>query len=138
MRIHSSSGPLFNLATLSGMTAEPVHHSINYVELNVSDLERAIAFYGGAFGWEFTTYAPVYAGIKGPDGTEVGGLSVSEDLRPAGGPFVILYSEDLDASAQTVRDNGGEVTMEPYAFPGGRRFHFTDPSGNELGVWSTT
>lgn len=119
------------------MGTEHIHHSINYIELNVSDLQKATAFYGGAFGWEFTTYAPVYAGIKGPDGTEVGGLSVSEELRPPGGPFVILYSKDLEATAQAIQDNGGRITVEPYSFPGGRRFHFTDPSGNELGVWSS-
>ncbi|TQC44463.1 VOC family protein, partial [Rhodococcus sp. WS4] len=55
-----------------------------------------------------------------------------------GGPFVLLYSDDLDASADAVRAAGGSVVNGPYDFPGGRRFHFTDPSGNELGVWSST
>ncbi|WP_017601351.1 VOC family protein, partial [Nocardiopsis lucentensis] len=71
----------------------------------------------------------------GGDAPEVGGLALGERARP-GGPFVLLYSTDLDASVAAVREAGGEVVNGPYAFPGGRRFHFTDPSGNELGVWS--
>ena len=115
------------------------HHAIDYIEINVPDeagLVRAKAFYGSVFGWEFTDYAPVYAGIRDPSGAEeVGGLSVGGEIS-AGSPLVLLWSQDLDASAQAVRDGGGEVIQEPYAFPGGRRFHFADPSGNHLGVWS--
>lgn len=118
------------------MTAQPEHHRINYVELTVTDLEAAKAFYGQAFGWEFNDYGPAYAGIQGADGTEVGGLDAMSDPRPVGGPFVILYSEDLDATTQAIKLAGGSITQGPYEFPGGRRFHFTDPSGNELGVWS--
>lgn len=112
------------------------HHAINYVELTVDDLEKAKAFYRDAFGWEFTDYGPTYAGIKGPDG-EVGGLTEAPVPRPQGGPFVILYSIDLEASAAAIREAGGVITEGPYEFPGGRRLHFTDPSGNELGVWAT-
>jgi uncharacterized protein len=54
----------------------------------------------------------------------------------AGGPFVLLYSTDLDRSVEAVKNAGGHVVNGPYEFPGGRRFHFTDPSGNELGVWA--
>lgn len=120
------------------MTAKPEHHSINYVELTVVDLAAAKAFYNETFGWEFNDYGPAYAGIKGSDGTEVGGLDAMADTRPAGGPFVILYSDDLDATALAIESAGGAITKGPYEFPGGRRFHFTDPSGNELGVWSTS
>ena len=69
---------------------------------------------------------------------EVGGLATSEVAAVRGGPLVLLYSDDLDASVERVRAAGGEIVNGPYAFPGGRRFHFTDPSGNELGVWSTS
>jgi len=55
---------------------------------------------------------------------------------PGGGPLVILYSNDLDATLAAVRSAGGTIVKEPFAFPGGRRFHFADPSGNELAVWS--
>lgn len=111
------------------------HHRINYVEITVHDLAQSMAFYHQAFGWEFNEYGSTYAGIIGADGEEVGGLMVSE-LRPAGGPFVILFSDDLDRSAEAIEAAGGVVTVDPYPFPGGRRLHFTDLSGNELGVWA--
>jgi len=113
----------------------PTHHAIDYIELNVDDLEATQAFYAGAFGWQFTSYGPSYAGIRSPDGeSEVGGLNAEGSPAP-GGPLVLLWSADLDATVAAVTAAGGTVTQGPYAFPGGRRFHFTDPSGNELGVW---
>lgn len=114
------------------------HHSIDYVEFTVTDLEQAKRFYASAFGWQFNDYGPGYAGIRSPHGEaapEVGGLRVDQEVR-AGGPLVLLYSSDLDQSVQAVKEAGGHVVNGPYEFPGGRRFHFTDPSGNELGVWS--
>lgn len=119
------------------MNAEPQHHSINYVELTVTDLEVARAFYHDAFGWEFNDYGPMYAGIRGAGESEVGGLAVADEPRPAGGPFVILFSTDLDASSRAIEQAGGRIVEQPYEFPGGRRLHFVDPSGNELGVWSS-
>ncbi|MFC5337688.1 VOC family protein [Leucobacter denitrificans] len=119
------------------MSHVPEHHSINYVEITVTDLERAKQFYTNAFNWVFKDYGPTYAAILGPSGfDEVGGLLVAEKPRPTGGPFVLLYSANLDASAAAIVAAGGEVTEGPYEFPGGRRLHFTDPSGNELGVWA--
>lgn len=110
------------------------HHTIDYVELTVRDLAAAKRFYAGAFGWSFTDYGPAYAGIRGPD-RESGGLRESDEVRTTG-PLVILYSDDLEASVAAVKAAGGQILVEPYAFPGGRRFHFADPSGNELAVWS--
>lgn len=116
----------------------PTHHAIDYIELNVTDLAAAKAFYAGAFGWRFNDYGPGYAGIVAPDGDgEVGGLNPSGAVA-RGGPLVILYSEDLDASAASVQSAGGEIVQEAYDFPGGRRFHFAAPSGNELAVWSAS
>ena len=112
-----------------------IHHAIDYVELTVRDLGAAKRFYSAAFGWQFNDYGPEYAGIKGPDGGETGGLHQTPQLR-TGGPLVILYSEDLERSLAAVRAAGGTVSVEPFSFPGGRRFQFKDPSGNELGVWS--
>ncbi|MDG4835036.1 VOC family protein [Micromonospora sp. WMMD967] len=112
------------------------HHAIDYVEFTVTDLAAAKRFYTEAFGWQFTDYGPGYAGIRNPQGdSEVGGLRLDEAVR-AGGPLVLLFSTDLDTSVQAVKDAGGQVVDGPYEFPGGRRFHFTDPSGNELGVWA--
>lgn len=114
------------------------HHRLNYIELSVTDLAAAQAFYSGAFGWEFNSYGPAYAGVKGADGDEVGGLALADAARPNGGPLVLLYSDDLDATVEAVTAAGGSVVNGPYEFPGGRRFHFTDPSGNELGVWASS
>ena len=114
------------------------HHAIDYVEFTVTDLEQAKRFYTDAFGWRFNDYGPEYAGIQSPQGDsapEVGGLSKGQEVR-AGGPLVLLYSTDLDRSVEAVKNAGGQVVNGPYDFPGGRRFHFTDPSGNELGVWA--
>ena len=113
----------------------PRHHSLDYVEFTVRDLARAKRFYADAFGWAFTDYGPTYAGIQG-DGREVGGMEQTDAPRARGGALPILYSTDLEASLAAVEASGGTVTEAPFAFPGGRRFHFLDPSGNELAVWT--
>ena len=110
------------------------HHAIDYIEIAVTDVDATKAFYGEAFGWSFVDYGPDYAGIQS-DGREVGGLRRDSEVRP-GGPLVILYSQDLEASADAVAASGGTIVRPIYAFPGGRRFHFADPAGNELAVWS--
>ena len=122
-------------------TSPHTHHSLDYVELGIMDFAAAKDFYGRAFGWTFTDYGPgpQYVGIRGigpAADVEVGGFRQEAEVS-AGGPLILLYSSDLDSRVQAVRDAGGEVVVEPYDFPGGRRFHFKDPSGNELGVWST-
>lgn len=110
------------------------HHRIDYVEFTVLDVGEAKQFYGAAFGWRFTDYGPGYAGIRGTRG-EVGGLRQDAKVR-TGGPLIVLYSTDLAASVKAVRAAGGRIVKKPFAFPGGKRFHFEDPSGNELAVWS--
>jgi predicted enzyme related to lactoylglutathione lyase len=119
--------------------AEPAHrhHALDYVEISVTDVGEARKFYSSAFGWVFNEYGPDYAGIQDPaqPGAEVGGLARASHVRQ-GGPLILLFSDDLDASASAVVAAGGRITNGPYDFPGGRRFHFTDPSGNELGVWA--
>ena len=110
-----------------------VHHTIDYVEFTVEDVAEAKTFYTAAFGWSFNDYGPDYVGIVGRGG-EVGGLTKGE-ARP-GGPLVIVYSDDLDATLTGLRAAGATITQEPYPFPGGRRFHFADPSGNESAVWA--
>ena len=122
---------------MTGMAepAEHRHHAIDYIELTVTDLAEAKRFYADAFGWEFNDYGPQYAGIRDGSAEEVGGLAAGTELRP-GGPLVLLYSADLDRTLAAVTSAGGRVVNGPYEFPGGRRFHFLDTSGNELGVWS--
>ena len=113
------------------------HHAISYVEFGATDLPAARAFYQAAFGWEFNDYGGAYAGIKAPGGDgEVGGLNPSSAPGNTGSPLVLLFSEDLDATLVSVKDAGGAIVAGPYEFPGGRRFEFTDPSGNRLGVYS--
>lgn len=120
------------------MTTSPQHHSLDYVELVVTDLEGSKRFFADAFGWTFNDYGPGYAGIASPsgDGSEVGGLMLADEPRPVGGPLVLLYSDDLDATKRAIVAAGGTILQEPYEFPGGRRLHFADTSGNELGVWA--
>lgn len=104
---------------------------IDYVELPGGDLSSTKAFYSSAFGWGFTDYGPTYAGFE--EAGLNGGLDAAEGATTT--PLVILKATDLEAALQRVRDAGGEVTKEIFEFPGGRRFHFRDPAGNELGVW---
>lgn len=119
---------------VTGMTN--IHHTIDYIELPAVDLPSARAFYEKAFGWQFNEYGPEYAGIRSSTGDgEVGGLDGTAGERRT--PLVLLYSDDLDASLAAVKAAGGTLVQGPYEFPGGRRFHFTDPSGTELGVWTS-
>jgi predicted enzyme related to lactoylglutathione lyase len=116
------------------------HHGLDYVELAQVDLEAAKAFYGAAFGWTFTDYGPDYVGYcdgRTHDGVpvEAGGFR-REATVATGGPLVILYSRTLAATRDAVKAAGGQLTKDIFAFPGGRRFQFLDPSGNELAVWS--
>ncbi|MCB9739466.1 MAG: VOC family protein [Deltaproteobacteria bacterium] len=118
--------------------AQPIHHAIDYIELPVHDMAAARAFYAAAFGWRFNDYGPGYTGIVRPGGQgEAGGLRLQADHAGSrGGPLVILYSAEIDATEAAVRAAGGEVVVPIFAFPGGRRFAFLDPSGNELAVWT--
>jgi predicted enzyme related to lactoylglutathione lyase len=112
------------------------HHAIDYIEISVTDIAAAKRFYGGAFGWRFNDYGPGYAGIVGPSSdAEVGGLAHVDEVR-GGGPLVVLYSTALEDSQAAVAAAGGRIIKPIFAFPGGRRFQFADPAGNELAVWS--
>ena len=107
---------------------------IDYVEFNVGDIARTRRFYGDAFGWTFTDYGPSYCEFS--DGNLKGGFSTEGKPRAAGGPLVILYANDLQDAVKRVEAAGGKITRPVFNFPGGRRFHFADPDGYELGVWS--
>lgn len=106
---------------------------IDNIEFNVSDIARSKAFYAAVFGWTFTDYGPAYTEFS--DGRLTGGFTTGEPVRP-GGPLVILYADDLQATQRRVEAAGGSVSRAVFAFPGGRRFHFTDPDGFELAVWT--
>src|SRR3989344_6204229 len=108
------------------------HHAINYVEFAGKDLEKIKQFYIEVFGWTFTDYGPSYAAF-GNSYLE-GGFST--EAMPGKGPLVILYSNNLAATKDSILAHGGHLEKDIYSFPGGRRFHFIDPGGNELAVWS--
>jgi|SRR6478752_2535260 len=106
---------------------------IDYVEFVVSDLGRARAFYEKAFGWTMTDYGPEYCAFT--DGRLEGGFTTQGTPQP-GGPLIILYADDLPASQAQVEAAGGRIVKPAFDFPGGRRFHFADPDGYELAVWT--
>ena len=112
------------------------HHHFNYIELPATDLSAMKSFYGTAFGWTFVDWGDTYVAIQGA-GVEGGFDGSSGQRKPSNqGVLVILYSDDLTASEHAVIQAGGIISVPAFDFPGGRRFQFTDPSGNELGVWS--
>ena len=106
---------------------------IDYIEFTVADVAVARKFYSAVFGWSFTDYGPDYTAFA--DGRLNGGFSGGGAARP-GGPLVVIYARDLEAVLKAVQAAGGKITQPTYDFPGGRRFHFRDPSGHELAVWS--
>ncbi len=113
-----------------------MHHKINYIEFKVKHMEQTKSFYGKVFGWTFNEYSPTYVGIRGDQG-EVGGFFCNPEFSGGtGAVLVVLYSDDLDESLRAVRSIGAVITEDIFEFPGGRRFQFLDPSGNELAVWS--
>ena len=106
---------------------------IDYIEFTVSDLARTKAFYAEAFDWTYTDFGPSYTEFT--DGRMKGGFDASEPVR-AGGPLVVLFGDDLAALAARVERAGGRIVKPIFEFPGGRRFHFCEPSDNEFAVWS--
>ena len=106
---------------------------IDYIEMNVGNIERSKAFYGKAFGWTFKDYGPEYCEFA--DGRLTGGFTTASPPRP-GGPLVVLYADDLVDIQRRVEAAGGRIAQPIFDFPGGQRFHFLDPDGYELAVWS--
>ena len=106
---------------------------IDYIEFSVKSVPDAKRFYGNAFGWRFEDYGPDYASFS--DGRLNGGFQTATEVR-AGGPLVVIYASDLETMERRITQAGGTIVRSIFSFPGGRRFHFTDPSGNELSVWS--
>ncbi len=108
---------------------------MDYIELPAKDLVKTKAFYEQVFGWKFTDYGPDYTSFE--DGRLSGGFTKERQVAN-GGPLIVIYGHDLAVIERQVRNAGGQISRETFSFPGGRRFHFTDPSGNELAVWSET
>ena len=106
---------------------------IDYVELPGRDLAATKSFYSEAFGWRFTDYGPTYAAF-GDSGLD-GGFQADVAEAPAA-PLVVIFTTDIEAMLGKVTAAGGEVVKPIFSYPGGRRFHFRDPSGNELAVFT--
>ena len=109
-------------------------NSIDYIELPLSDVGATKAFYAAVFGWEFQDWGPDYLSFSGA-GVDGG---FNRELRAAAagtGPAVVLYSDHLEDKIAKVGQAGGSVSRPTYSFPGGERFHFIDPNGNEVLVW---
>ncbi|MCF7560084.1 VOC family protein [Sabulilitoribacter multivorans] len=106
---------------------------INYIEFKADNLEEVKGFYSSCFGWKFTDYGPNYVAFS-ESGLEGGFEKVESKI--INGALVVLYHNDLDLAKRNVLKYGGKISKDIFSFPGGRRFQFIDPSGNELAVWS--
>jgi len=106
---------------------------INYVEFKAKDLKKIKGFYTKIFNWTFTDYGPTYIAFS-ESGLE-GGFEKTE-YEIVNGALIVLYHQNLDSVKNKIKEAGGEISKDIYSFPGGHRFHFIDPSGNELAVWS--
>lgn len=112
------------------------HEKINYVEFPSRNLAATKTFFTQAFGWAFEDYGPTYCAFSG-QGLD-GGFFAS-DLAAStsnGSALIVIYSNDLEATLQKIVAAQGDISQPISPFPGGRRFHFTEPGGNELAVWS--
>lgn len=109
------------------------NNHIDYIEFKAKDLEAVKTFYSKAFGWNFTDYGPTYTAFT--DSGLQGGFELSED-KVVNGVLVVLYHRDIGAVKRKISSSGGKISKDIFSFPGGHRFHFIDPAGNELAVWS--
>ena len=114
----------------------PTDQKIDYLELPANDMDAVQTFYEKTFGWNFTDYGPEYKAFN--DGTFNGGFYKADTHSSTenGAALIVLYATDLEATQSNIIQNGGKIVKDIFSFPGGRRFHFADPNGNELAVWS--
>lgn len=110
-----------------------IDNHINYVEFQAHDLGQIKHFYTEAFGWTFTDYGPTYASFE--ESGIAGGFEKT-DNQIINGALVVLFHQNLETILQKIQKYGGRIIKPIFSFPGGRRFHFQDPSGNELAIWS--
>jgi len=112
------------------------HEKINYVEFPAKDVAIAKAFFSEAFGWSFVDYGPEYTAFsdEGLDGGFFKSDLVSSTVN--GSALIVFYSRELEQTQSKIEKAGGSIIKPIFSFPGGRRFHFSDPNGNEYAVWS--
>ena len=112
------------------------HEKLNYVEFPASDLQSTKAFFEKAFGWSFVDYGPEYTAFSG-QGLDGGFFKANlRSSTSSGAALLVFYSNNLENTLAKVAGSGGKVLKPVFSFPGGRRFHFAEPSGNEFAVWS--
>ena len=112
------------------------HEKINYVELPAKDLEAVKKFFKDSFGWKFTDYGTEYTAFS-DEGVD-GGFYKSDLISSTanGSTLIVFYSNELENTLEKIKKANGNIVQDIFEFPGGRRFHFTDPNGNEYAVWS--
>lgn len=108
---------------------------LDYVELPAANLDKAAAFYEAAFGWTLARFGPSYAATTTGD-TDIGLQGDSAEAPKA--PLPVIQVDDIAAAASAVEAAGGDIIRPVFTFPGGRRFHFRDPNGNEAAVWQAS
>ena len=117
------------------MSQQESNLKVDYIEFPATDIEGTKTFYQQVFGWNFQDYGPDYTSFH--DGRLAGGFNKSLRPAPAGqGTLVVIYAAALEETYNKVKKAGGKIVTETFGFPGGRRFHFADPNGNEVAVWS--
>lgn len=112
------------------------HEKINYVEFPARNIQATKKFFTDAFGWSFTDYGPDYAAFSN-EGLDGGFFKSDLSASTANGSaLIVFYSNNIENTQAKVEQVGGSIVKPIFSFPGGRRFHFVEPSGNEFGVWS--
>jgi len=113
------------------------HHKIDYVEFPSRDLAATKRFFHAVFGWTFQDYGPEYCAFDGTTGLHGGFYQAPLQASTAqGSALIVFFSEDIVATQAAIEQAGGTIVKAIFECPGGRRFHFTEPSGNEFAVWA--
>ncbi len=112
------------------------HEKINSVEFPAKDIEATKAFFTAVFGWSFVDYGPEYTAFSN-EGIDGGFFKSDASISTENGSaLIVFYSEALEITQSKIENAGGSIIKPIFSFPGGRRFHFGDPNGNEYAVWS--
>lgn len=111
-----------------------INNHINYIEFKAKDLGAIKQFYSSVFGWEFTDYGPSYISFEDKNSGIAGGFEFSDEPI-VNGALIVIFHDQLEVVVNRIESAGGTINIPIFSFPGGKRFHFIDPSGNELAVW---
>jgi len=112
------------------------HEKINYVEFPSKNLEETKSFFSHAFGWEFQDFGPEYTAFSN-QGLDGGFFKANlNSSTNTGAALIVFYSKNIEKTQEKIQKSGGTIIKLIFSFPGGRRFHFSEPSGNGFAVWS--